>query len=103
MRETQIRSSGAQRLHSYVVISQSSIARGVRARRLAVGTIVMSLMIACGRSDIPPARDSTPPTTGGSTTVTHGSANWVPALGAALLVPSDSDSTAILLYPDDVA
>jgi hypothetical protein len=68
-----------------------------------VAAIVTVLIFACGRSDVPPARDSARPIAGASTSAARGSANWLPELGAALLVPSDSDSSAILLYPDDVA
>ena len=65
--------------------------------------ILTVLIIACGHSDVPPARDSARPTAGATASATRSSANWFPGLGAALLVPSDSDSSAILLYPDDVA
>ncbi len=61
----------------------------------------MIMMMACGRSDAPPARDSAPQRVG-ATSAARAAANWVPELGAALLVPSDSDSTAILLYPGDI-
>ena len=59
--------------------------------------------VACGRSDNPRSGNSTVGTTTGASAGALNTSGWNPQLGVALLVPSDSDSTGILLYPADVA
>jgi hypothetical protein len=80
-----------------------SPAHSVRARLWSAVRILLAAgVLACERAPRTPsdstARDTTP-----SPRRTDLPADWAPELGAAFLVPADSDQTAMLLYPSDPA
>lgn len=56
---------------------------------------------ACSRQDAPRAADSAGATTTAVASAASRRTDWSGELGTLLLVPSDSDDAAVVLYPDD--
>ena len=67
-------------------------------RRLA---LILGVATACGKADS--ARNTNDASTSGaaqdSTAAIAVSGEWPPDLGAALLIPSDTENVAVVLYP----
>jgi len=63
--------------------------------------ILLAIVAACGRSDSARTADSLVRVAAATSPEPPASSGWMPELGSALLVASDSDATAVLLYPGD--
>jgi hypothetical protein len=57
--------------------------------------------LSCSRRDAAPAGDTALDTTHSTSGSPGRSADWASELGQLLVVPSDSDNSAVVLYPDD--
>src|SRR4051812_16944812 len=66
-----------------------------------ISMLVWGLITACSRGDAPPATDSVPPVVAATPAASTLTANWMPDVGSGLIVPSDSEGTAMLLFPED--
>jgi len=72
----------------------------VRCPRAIATVAFVPLSLSCSKPDARPTRDSARDS---SVVATHGSqpgSTWAPELGQLLIVPSDSDNAAIVLFPD---
>jgi len=67
-----------------------------------VGVVVWTFMAAaCSRQDAPRAVESAGATTTAIASTSSRRTDWSGELGQVLLVPSDSDDAAVVLYPDE--
>lgn len=58
-----------------------------------------ALTFACSRPDATPRTDSTPDTVRAPTSASSPDSDWVSELGELLVVPSDTDNAAVVLFP----
>lgn len=74
----------------------------VASGRIALVALTLAAVTACDRSAPPPpaAETTIAATSEPMATPTSWSGDWAAEFGDALLVPSDADSTAIVVYPD---
>ena len=76
--------------------------REAAGRHLLTAFVLMSAAMACDKPPPPPAADSpAPDDPAPETPAVSWTGAWAPALGALLVVPSDTDNTAIVVYPDN--
>src|SRR4051794_37366775 len=74
---------------------------GWTLQAIAYGALVVS--IACGRDVPQPQQDTAVAAVPSAPNTPRAGSSWMSELGAGVLVPSDSEGTAIVLFPQDAS